>query len=60
MGKWVVRVWCMTASYYVSVDAKDADEAIQNAKKKAMPDMQHWHYTLCERKQGEDNESEKN
>ena len=45
MGKWMVRIWCMTASYLVGPYYGTEEQAIQEARARAMDDMKHWNYT---------------
>ena len=48
MRKWMVRIWCMTASYLVGPFYGTEESAIQEARAKAMNDMKHWNYSASE------------
>ena len=45
MGKWMVRIWCMIASYEYGPFYGTKEEAIKEARALAMPDMKHWNYS---------------
>ncbi len=45
MGKWMVTISCMTASYTVGPFYGTKEDAINNARAMAMQDMKHWTYT---------------
>lgn len=43
--KWIVRVWCMTASYYYTEVAASQDIAIENVRSRVMSDMKGWNFS---------------
>lgn len=45
MEKWMVRIWCMTASYLVGPFYGMKEDAIREARARSMEDMKHWNYT---------------
>jgi hypothetical protein len=46
--KWMVRIWCMIASYTDGPFYGTKEEAIRQARAMAMKDMKHWNYTAYE------------
>jgi hypothetical protein len=42
---WNVRVWCLTASYEMQVEALTQKEAITKARNGVANDMKHWNFS---------------
>ena len=48
MRKWMVRIWCMFASYTDGPFYGTKEDAIREARAMAMKDMKGWNYTAYE------------
>ena len=44
--KYKIKVWCSQATFFVTVSARDGEDAIREAKKIVTPDMRSWNFTI--------------
>ncbi len=47
---YLIRVSCMSANYIVEGRGETEEEAIEDARARAMKDMKHWSYGIIEEK----------